>query len=220
LPRFLLIGYDLKHMHQILILNFFRFIDQLEAPGLLNHDWIEAPEIRENIYAEIAKLDDAALQAFLLSLGTQMTDTMEFNFYGAYMIDFDALISIKAEYFDEALWKRYDYTITLSKFITALQAGQMEVLTEAHGKIPTLFESYRFIDYLLAKVEHPDVTSALLEMRRAVAPFWETVEDEVLAGETANASGVLHAYNNANVPVSTKGKEEETIVCGSSLRAK
>lgn len=51
-------------------------------------DFSEPSSYKQAIYAELDKLTDDELVKTLLQIGKNMTDTMEFNFYGAYAIDF------------------------------------------------------------------------------------------------------------------------------------
>lgn len=162
LPNYLFIAYDVPHMHQILALNFFRFLDTL--CGL---DYSSQKTRIDSIYADIEKLDDKELLEFLTDLGQKMTDTAEFNFYGAYQIDFSALQTIYS--------KKSDYKLVLPEFIKELQSGNQKKLKEAVAEIPTIFKSHRFLDYLLSKVENDAVRKDLLELRRAAfakAPTW------------------------------------------------
>jgi len=106
-PNCTLISNNAKDMHQILTLNFFRFIDNLYccAPinRLANVKTIDTPlenlesatDATETIYNAISKLNDIELINFLSDLGKKMTTTCEFNISGAYQIDLDALLEIE-----------------------------------------------------------------------------------------------------------------------------
>ncbi len=143
----LLIAHDLEKMHEILTLNFFRFVDALYMP------WDpDAPCVnKEEIYSALNALSKEELVATLQAIGKQMTDTMEFNFYGAYQIDFSALLEISAN----------NYTLILPTFIEALNNGQMEQLEEAKERLPEIFESERFVAYLCANINNAEVIEAL-----------------------------------------------------------
>lgn len=161
LPKFQLIAYDFAHIHQILTLNFFRFLDKLSSP-----------DFTKTIYAKIAKLNDQELVSFLREVGMALSDTSEFNFYGAHQIDFSAVIKINVP----------GYSLHLPKFIGLLQAGNVAELKNAQEKIPQLFESYRFLDYLLLKVNHEAVKKELLEIRnKCQVPFWQDEKQVSLA---------------------------------------
>lgn len=154
LPNYQLIAYNITRLHQILSLNFFRFVDQLKPTSTGN------PNLQKTIYLELGKLDDNKLEAWLQTLGKHMTDTAEFNFYGAYLIDFDAVISFTNT--DD------DYCLHLANFINALKSDNQVKLSEAMQKLPSLFESQRFKDYLLANNLSPAITEKLLPSRPAM----------------------------------------------------
>jgi hypothetical protein len=153
----LLIAYDLTKMPQILTLNFFRFLDALPN------------DLRQYIYGKIEKLGHEDLLKFLTELCIQMTDTTEFNFYGAHKIDFSTILSITSK----AEVPAVAYTLELPQFIRRLHNGDGSFLDEANDKIPALFQSYRFIDYLLEILKLNPETKAIrkkLLMFRASCP--------------------------------------------------
>lgn len=144
LPKPSFIGYNTKNMHQILALNFFRFIDTLTDCNKM-----PATAIIKTLYDDISRLSKTELVNFLDNLRVNLTDTAEFNFYGAHKIDFSSIISITA-YNPLAC---HSYVLHISEFIKKLNDGNMATLEEACSKIPTLFQSHRFIDYVLANVK-------------------------------------------------------------------
>lgn len=148
----LLVANNLEDMHQILTLNFFRFADALQ-----DEHGNEDVATKEMIYNALNKLDDAELAKTLQEIGKKMTDTMEFNIYGAYKIDFSALISISVKN-DNA-----NYSLHLPTFIENLKAGELEMLDEAMIKIPEVFKSQRFVAYLKSKIEDQDIVNKLTE---------------------------------------------------------
>ena len=161
-----LIAYNLPKMHQISILNFFRFIDTLEVK---NQDVSNSNDVKKLIYDELAKLSDDELKETLLKIGNGMTATMEFNFYGAHKINFDSLENInKVEKKEGKL--NATYQLEIKSFIEQLQAGNLNTLNEAKNNIPNAFKSYRFIDYLLDKVNHTNSRDALLACREKCQP--------------------------------------------------
>ena len=171
LPNYNFIATDIFKMHQILTLNFFRFIDILRSD-----DGIAAAKTRA-IYAEIEKLSDWELENFLQDLGRQMTDTTEFNFYGAYRVDFDAIRSI-AIYTE----KTKTYELNMWDFTSQLQRGNLSALHEAREKIPTLFASYRFIDYLLSNSLHENTVRELTILRAGITtPPWLSLYEQARA---------------------------------------
>lgn len=159
-PKSSFIAYDLERMHEILTLNFFRFMDEMRD---LKHKPAQA--YIDDFYQKVAQLDDAALLQFLTDLERNMTDTAEFNFYGAHQINFSSIINIHARY--------QGFTLHLPTFIHALKNGNLNTLRQAREHIPELFQSYRFIDYLLSKVSHSNVQYYLDDLRKECkAPQW------------------------------------------------
>lgn len=147
-----LISYNTKKMHQILTLNFFRFIDSLQDKDPQNNT-------KAIIYKELQKLDEPTLVKTLQEIGKQCSDTMEFNFYGAYKIDFSALLTIKRPAVRNEGWQSYiftyskpAYTLNLPDFIEMLKKGNVKKLEEVKKELPYIFNSYRFIDYLLDQI--------------------------------------------------------------------
>lgn len=137
----LLIASNKKEMHQILILNFFRFFDKLGG-------WIQ-----KDIYTAMNQLDDSALKDTLTTIGQLMTDTMEFNFYGAHQIDFDTLLIISSD--------SPPYQLVIKDFIRDLNHGNIDKLNEAIKNLPDAFSSYRFVNYLISKTTSEPMLTAL-----------------------------------------------------------
>ncbi|NDH08741.1 MAG: hypothetical protein EBY16_03860 [Gammaproteobacteria bacterium] len=162
IPNASLISYNLEQMHQILALNFFRFIDRMQ-----DTDQDIDMEYIKSFYAQVNQLTDEELILFLTELEEKMTDTAEFNFYGAYQIDFATILSISA--------KSKEYTLHLPRFIEELKTDQDPggVLSRAQQQIPELFRSYRFLDYLLAQVAHSNAQYDLDTLRKKCeTPKW------------------------------------------------
>lgn len=165
IPNVSLISSNLPSMQQILTLNFFRFLDNLNDN-----------ELTKAIYDEINKLDDAALLSFLNQLNIYMTDIMEFNFYGAHKLDFNTVLSVSklkkpmnGNYGDKI------YSLNLSDFINALNSGDRKTFETAQTHLPQLFNSYRFIDYLLEKIQQPDIRLLLKQYKeKCYLPDWLT----------------------------------------------
>lgn len=159
-PKSSLIAYNLGQMHEVLTLNFFRFMDRMsDLDGKINQTYID------NFYHKVNQLTDEGLVFFLTDLEKNMTDTAEFNFYGAHQIDFSTIISITARY--------KSYILNLPKFIGDLKQGNIHELRQARIRIPELFQSYRFLDYLLLKVEHLDARYYLDDLRKQCkTPNW------------------------------------------------
>lgn len=179
LPHASLISYNFRRMHQILALNFFRFIDTL---CIISKDSSRFTseihnQLINQIYSELDKLSDDKLVSFLEDVGRQLTDTMEFNFYGAYRIDFDSILNIniiKSEYSQSSrrhLTER-PFSLNLPQFIEALQKGNLEVLQEARTKLPNLFKSYRFVNYLISKKPASSVLHELRDQNQFILPFY------------------------------------------------
>lgn len=169
----LLIAYNIKEMHQILTLNFFRFIDNLKDEENLKDE----KRIKE-IYTAFSQLNEKQLLTTLKEIGEHLTDSMEFNIYGAYKIDFSALKTIKIDQqldeLDEEENKesRY-YVLDLPSLISELTIGKLNLLNEAIEKIPEIFTSYRFIDYLISSTQNEIAIDALQKQRSECSlPFW------------------------------------------------
>lgn len=161
-PKFELLSYDLKHIESVLILNFFRYLDALDDPAVVS-----------KIYQDIEDMSDGELSAFLHTLGRNASDTMEFNFFGAHQIDFDAVISIKS--------KQSNDRLEMSSLVHDLAAGKVEPLFEAQSCFPSLFKSYRFVDYLSTKTDDPAVLTELARLRSDAAPppSWYPINEKL-----------------------------------------
>lgn len=158
LPKASMISYNLQSMHQILTLNFFKFIDNLKKPdGKPDTAYINW------FYQEVGKLNEEQLIQFLTNLEIQMTDTAEFNFYGAYQIDFSAMVSITKK--AQGAIDPEGYNLTLSEFISSLNQGDVNSLEQAKQSIPEVFKSYRFIDYLIEQVKDEKALVSLESLR-------------------------------------------------------
>lgn len=165
-PNVSLISYNTKKIHQILTLNFFRFIDNLRfLPEEENEEPKKYPEKTEEIYAKIAALSDEELIDFLERTGKTMTQTTEFNFYGGHQIDFSAVKSFTTKSWSEPDCAYKTFSLKLETLVNDLQWGNTKKLSVAEKKIPELFTSYRFLDYLISKVNNPKVLKILQEKR-------------------------------------------------------
>ena len=157
-----------KNLHAIFIMNFFKLLDALcheSRYGLLE-------EMRESIYDDIDRLTDDELKQFLTDIGAAMTDSMEFNISGCHLVDFDSVISFALLKPHKKKSKpQYDplrqYTLTLAELIEKLNQGDLTLLNEAKEKenLPNLLKSYRFIQYLIKKVNHPGSLVVLHELK-------------------------------------------------------
>lgn len=159
-PKSSFISYNLEQMHEILALNFFRFMDRMsDLEGRIDQAYID------DFYHSVDMLTEEELILFLTDLEKNMTDTAEFNFYGAHQIDFSTIINITARY--------KGYTLNLPKFIHDLKHGSIDELRQARIKIPELFQSYRFLDYLLLQIEASETRYYLDDLRKQCkTPSW------------------------------------------------
>ena len=137
-----LISSNFESMTAIQTLNFFRYVDSL------------AYSIDE-IYDKIAQLDDKQLVDFLVQLHDRATDTAEFNFYGAYRIDPELIKSIR--YVPNGESPVGSFSVRLSQLIDRLNEGDLAFYQEVKEKMPFLFESKRFMNFLSSKVKNPEV---------------------------------------------------------------
>lgn len=160
LPNSMLIAYDTKHMHQILTLNFFRWLDCLKNP-LGEFDTSYA----DRIYNQLSQLDDHALDQCLTALELHMTDTSEFNFYGAYRIDFSSILSLK----DRHRCKTLECAILRD----ALRDGDVETLRRFYHHFPQVFQSYRWLEYWMSQDCSEEIRYYLDDLRkRCETPIW------------------------------------------------
>jgi hypothetical protein len=159
-PKSSFISYNLEQMHEILALNFFRFMDRMsDLEGRIDQTYID------DFYRKLALLTEEELVLFLTELEKNMTDTAEFNFYGAHQIDFSTIQNITARY--------KKYTLNLPKFIHDLKHGNIDELRQARIKIPELFQSYRFLDYLLLQLQDSEAKYYLDDLRKQCkTPNW------------------------------------------------
>lgn len=160
IPHCLLISYDIKNFSQILMLHLFRFIDALETL-----EDTPATDYIETFYDKLDKMDDVTLSSFLEEAGRALSDTAEFNFYGAHKLDFSAVVNIRN--------RDSGYALHLPSLIETLNMGETSPLEEAHANMPNLLHSYRFIDYLLANTSNMHSQQALLSFRDTCqVPKW------------------------------------------------
>lgn len=167
-PNHLFISYNIKQMQQILILNFFRLLDKHISEKIDNFDSIASmtAEQREAlnrkpdaayVYYLLGQLNREQLRATLKEIGLAISSTAEVNFYEAYKFD---LATIKS-------FKNKLYTLELSAFIEALRSGNRDELDTAIRAMPTLFKSYRFVDYVLSQSrQRPYPEPVFLELLR------------------------------------------------------
>lgn len=163
MPKQFFMASNLKQMHQILTLNFFRFIDNLtDKYGETHHAYIQ------QFYNDLDALSDEALFDFLENLGKNFTDTMEFNFQGAHLIDFNSVASIEVNNSHVG-----SFSLDLPKLVAKLNEGNLSLLSKAKIHIPALFTSYRFLDYLINATEHSQALYVLHRLRSSCStPFW------------------------------------------------
>ena len=155
------IAYDLERMHEILTLNFFRFMDAMTnaATGKTDQAYID------QFYKKASQLDDEALVRFLTDIEKNLTDTAEFNFYGAHQINFSTVTSLSD--------RHKGYTLQLPEFLHALNSGELDILRQARQSLPEVFQSYRFLDYLLTHVKHPEARYYSDDLRKQCkTPNW------------------------------------------------
>ncbi len=164
-PNYKLISYDIQNIESVLILNFFRYLDALAID-----DQIEASDVISAIYHDIEEMDDAQLAVFLEDIGRNLSDTMEFNFFGAYQIDFNALTHIKDK----------EYCLDMAELISELQNGELDILLTAKEKFPAIFKSYRFLDYLSTKTTSVNVLIELSNLRALCkTPGWYPMNEKL-----------------------------------------
>lgn len=154
IPYQQMISSNFRSMTAIQTLNFFRFLDHLKDSERGSQDETTRATITA-IYREIATLDDTQLVSFLSRLHTEITDTAEFNFYGAYRIDL-SLIDI-VRYHPDDLPSEQSFEVRISEMIDLLNQGDATLYQKAKEKIPSLFKSKRFMQFLRSKVTNPAI---------------------------------------------------------------
>lgn len=151
IPQCLNIFSDVDRLDPILILNVFKFIDQLRDNS------------RESIYADIEKMSDGELETFLRDLGRKATDTAEFNFYGAYQIDIEAIKEIHTS----------EMHLKMDDLLKSLNEGNDHILRKVQEQMPQVLLSYRLVEYLISKTKHEAIKEQLIAMRKnLVYPSW------------------------------------------------
>lgn len=97
---------------------------------------------------------------FLSDLGRKMSDTGEFNFYGAYKIPPELIQSI-AIYPDGRENNRIE--ISIQELITSLNQGSLELYKFAKDNVPTVFNSYSFVNFVMSQVADETIRQQLKE---------------------------------------------------------
>lgn len=157
IPRYLFMPQKLDNLHQILALNFFRYIDII-------HQNPDNKGRFKFIYRELETLSDEDLERFIKDIGGVLTETAAFHVNGGHQIDFHILKAIK----------RLDYTLDLPLFIQKLNTGEKDPLLDAIKHLPKAFHSRRFLDYLLKVVHHKENHRLLFELKKKCATSsWE-----------------------------------------------
>jgi hypothetical protein len=151
----LFISSNIKQMHSILILNFFRPLDNLK-----NVYYAPAPGKIKEIYDSISKLNDQELKSFLSNLGKKMSCSSEFNTYAAYKIDLNALRSV-------AIYegKSQIESISISDLCDKLNQGNFESLNKLERLLPEIFRSARFMAFLHSNVKNTAALEKLESLR-------------------------------------------------------
>lgn len=158
-PSYQFISYDLEKIDQTLILNFFKFLDSPDASGPNVQKYVE------ELYQHIEHLNDHELSIFLESVGKKLSDTMEFNFFGAHKIDFDSLLAIQS--------RHGDFELNLRALIDELNQGEIGLLERAQKEFAQIFTSYRFLDYLMSKISNVSALHELVKLRlECQTPDW------------------------------------------------
>lgn len=168
IPKNTIIAYDLKNMSEILILNFFRFIDELKCPnGEPATDYIA------EFYKALEAMPDKELEEFLKASASKLTQTAEFNFYGAYRLNFSAIITIRLVDRVSPGNLKQEYTLNMKLLKDSLDSGDLSILEHAKKFMPSLFTSYRFMDYLISNTTHAGSREALESLRMTCdVPPW------------------------------------------------
>lgn len=165
LRKFQLISSNVREIHSILIMNFFKFLEQVDNPLFI-----------KSIYDALEKLNPEELREVMLNIGKNISDTMEFNFYGSFLMN-PALIK-EINIFTEA--NKISHHLDMEIFISLLNAGDLAKLEETREQIPQLFGSYRFIEYLDSVIENPAIKERLQELKKELdLPLWKVPRDSI-----------------------------------------
>lgn len=168
IPKNAIIAYDLKNMSEILILNFFRFIDELKCPN-----GEPATNYIAEFYKDLENMPDQELEDFLRAAGLKLTQTAEFNFYGAYRLNFSAIITIRLIDRISPGNLKQKYTLNMKSLKDSLDLGDLSILEHAKTFMPNLLTSYRFMDYLISNTTHAGSRVALEALRKTCdVPPW------------------------------------------------
>jgi hypothetical protein len=173
IPEVFLISDNAEDMHAILILNFFRLIDSMYLSGKTKQ-----VEFAKKVYSELSGLSPAELEKTLTDIGQNFSDTMEFNFYGVRQLDFDAITRIVKE---NTPTEGAKYELVFSDFTKQLTEGEATALDAAKESIPELFQSHRFVDWLISRVEPNKGNEVVLDTLKGLKgkcdlPYWFEVE--------------------------------------------
>ena len=172
-----------RNLHEILARSFFKFVDSLEC--MPEHEKSGGIQIIrgwvDGFYSKLSALNNEELKSFIERVGKALLKTAEFNIYGAYRIDDFAMIESITSGYKWTLESQLSalepqgpqYTLCLKDFLSQLNEGDAHVLATARQNIPELFQSYRFLDYLISKITEPRNQSALQALReQCVLPRW------------------------------------------------
>lgn len=149
----LLISSNVREIDKILILNFFRYLDNLKS--MRDRSQLASGKIKE-IYEKIGELNDEELISFLTDLGRKMSCTSEFNFSGAYKIDLNSIKSITSYQGDKVVDK-----IEITDLVNQLNSGDFELFNRLRKNNPEIFKSKNFVEFLLSKIESQETKQAV-----------------------------------------------------------
>lgn len=167
-PKYSFISYNTSAMDKILTLNFFRFIDTLKDTHRQLDEW----KIKQ-IYDYIDTLNEVQLVQFLTEIGEQMSCTCEFNFFGAYKIDLNALTDIEIYNGKLTMFDLFEYpqqyrsgvnrlNINLKQLVEQLNAGKTEAISILAEHAPEFFQSQRFVEHLASQIQDKTVLEPFL----------------------------------------------------------
>ncbi len=177
------ISYDVKNMDRIIVLMFFKLLE-------FNKDQ-DSIDFAHKVYEDLSLLGDEELLHFLKDMGEKIRMASEFNFYGAHEIDFDTLKSVEfgrshTGFFSACEKKGFiSYSrLELNELIASLNRGDLSLIKECEFNF--LFNSYRFLSYLLRKVENQEASKYIKELRKKVKP---TLRASIMSSSAADGGG-------------------------------
>lgn len=153
LLNFEFISSNMKDMHKILVMNFFKFIDNLRD------DYGPEVNFAKSFYKQLGSLDDNELQAKLKEIGKKFSKVMEFNAHGSFIIPPAAICE-------------FTNLDTKDKLVTSLVINKLkknEPINKEIEDFKEVFASRRYLEYLKSETGSEVIEKMLDKVER---PYW------------------------------------------------